>query len=955
MYGWRAAAAGLGIVVAPLALYLAPGGPSLGKGMFAALSLLGFGFALFGGVVRTADSLAEEKRENTLGLLFLTDLKAGDILAGKFFASGATLVFGLMAMLPLLAIPVLLGGVTPGEVARVALSLLNTLFYSVAAGFLVSTVVRQGGLTILAGLVLMAGMGLGWPMLAERFFGTAQPSGPMHQALLFLSPLPAVAIAINSLVSHSFWQAMVVSHCVGWIALLGAARRLPKMWQETPGSRRTERWRARGRSWQFGSAAARQKFRRRLLKSNPLFWLSGREQVSSAGLMAVLMLMGSVSLVGHLGPILVCLAAMHATLLVRMASAASHALAEDRKSGALELLLATPLTVREVLRGRWMGLGRQFFGPILIVTLWHLFAIRWISELEYNATIFASLVAGLFTMAAAWIATGWVGMWAGLRARHPLLAIWGCLGVVVVAPALCLAVVFNALAYLKMLPRVWIGEQAFFAVGALFLWAVYLFFLIERTQRRVKGEFREAATDRFSDTRPYDWRPALRTGLKIAGALTVIVGGIWGYRAHIDSRGERELMRTLAAHPAFQLEEPEPVFFAQELNLAQWGALIQLNDLTLRNAWGLRGAPGRGGLEDVLAGVGPMSRSRTKEERARDQDAARQRTELAIEELHAAARRRPHLRFSLAPKQWPDDVDRTGHHPYLRNLVGHLAQRAAVRQREGKPAVEDALLAVRFANCVTNEPEALGTHQALLFQAVRPIHQGLRAGKWSEEELGRLQEAFEAIDCFAQFYLCRDHMIRFMANEVGAAPAGTMAGVGMHPMRDRGESRMPGKVKLRKARIIEAGLEKLPKVYDGGKRIIVPGSIPSGTTPRITTEPLIIPLVWGQEEAARLAAETQTVADQAAIACAIERFRLATGRIPERLEELAPRFMARVPHDLATGQGMIYRAKGDRFELYSVALDGKDNGGRKEVRGGNYSPVQNRQPVVGDWVWFEKD
>ena len=37
--------------------------------------------------------------------------------------------------------------------------------------------------------------------------------------------------------------------------------------------------------------------------------------------------------------------------------------AEDRHSGALELVVSTPLGVKEILRGQWLALRRQFLGP----------------------------------------------------------------------------------------------------------------------------------------------------------------------------------------------------------------------------------------------------------------------------------------------------------------------------------------------------------------------------------------------------------------------------------------------------------------------------------------------------------------------------------------------------------------------------------------------------------------
>jgi len=51
--------------------------------MFSVLSVMAFIYCLCVGVRSTADCLSEEKREGTLGLLFLTDLKGYDVIGGK--------------------------------------------------------------------------------------------------------------------------------------------------------------------------------------------------------------------------------------------------------------------------------------------------------------------------------------------------------------------------------------------------------------------------------------------------------------------------------------------------------------------------------------------------------------------------------------------------------------------------------------------------------------------------------------------------------------------------------------------------------------------------------------------------------------------------------------------------------------------------------------------------------
>src|SRR5215469_11630653 len=106
--------------------------------MFSVLTFYAFGLCLLAGVFFTAHSLTEEKREGTLGLLFLTDLKGYDVVLGKFAAVSLNAFYALLALMPMTALPLLLGGVTGAEFWRMALALINALFFSLAAGICVS-------------------------------------------------------------------------------------------------------------------------------------------------------------------------------------------------------------------------------------------------------------------------------------------------------------------------------------------------------------------------------------------------------------------------------------------------------------------------------------------------------------------------------------------------------------------------------------------------------------------------------------------------------------------------------------------------------------------------------------------------------------------------------------------------------------------------------------------------
>jgi hypothetical protein len=96
--------------------------------------------------------------------------------------------------------------------------------------------------------------------------------------------------------------------------------------------------------------------------------------------------------------------------------------------------------------------------------------------------------------------------------------------------------------------------------------------------------------------------------------------------------------------------------------------------------------------------------------------------------------------------------------------------------------------------------------------------------------------------------------------------------------------------------------------------------------------------------------QRQTLAQQAEVVCALERYRLKTGRYPETLPTLVPGFMEKLPLDLITGEPFHYRASdGAHFLLYSVGWDEKDDGGQAVNRqkwGAASGP--------GDWTWPSK-
>src|SRR5438034_8238367 len=118
--------------------------PRVGEEIFGGLSFLALVYGLASGRRFTADCLSEEKREGTLGLLFLTDLKGYDVVLGKLAATALPPFYSLLAAIPILALPFFLGGVTPGEFWRMSAVLITLLLFSLSTGLFVSAVSRDG-------------------------------------------------------------------------------------------------------------------------------------------------------------------------------------------------------------------------------------------------------------------------------------------------------------------------------------------------------------------------------------------------------------------------------------------------------------------------------------------------------------------------------------------------------------------------------------------------------------------------------------------------------------------------------------------------------------------------------------------------------------------------------------------------------------------------------------------
>jgi hypothetical protein len=1019
-YRWRWVTAAAALAFMSFVAWVTRYSPSQGHEVFVAVSTVAYIYCLLAGAARTADSISEEKRDNTLGLLFLTDLKGWDIVFGKLLSSSVNCVFGLLALFPMLAIPALMGGVPWSEFAKVVLNLLNTLFLSISCGFLVSSLLRHSLATVSSALIIMIGIGGPVAILAQ-VLRLEYHERALSELVMFLSPTEPHINAFGAPGNYfnHYWGPLLLHHVVAWCNLRAAIFFLPRMWQEVPKNKKTERWREKIRAWRFGKGKAKARFRARLLNENPLYWLSNREQVSSGGVMilAALILCGAlfVGMAAARGPRIdsLVLSWMLGTVLVhlliafRLATAASWRLAEDRRSGALELLLGTELSVRELLRGHRMALRRQFFGPALIVNLAAIFALALLLQM-FSAdmaliglwdTLFAIfsgqtrnaemglvffMVASIHVMLTLnWIGIGSVGMWMGLREKRSGFAAWITLATVLLPPWVLL--IFGMIALEEA------GAMRTFPPQLLIPWVIlvawllglsHLLFLWLWSRRNLLKRFREIAADRYAGPRPFPWKSIGWVGVRLAGGATALWLLLAVVRGWINYSGERAWQKALAAHPEFASYQSTRAFapIPDAENLAKIPLFTLLNSPAgaskqitwnmsqllgpgrndqLRWDWGEHHALNVGHIRDIYR----QRKLLTTNESA----AAAEQVLAALQKIYykdfatlrneAAAR--PKVRFEIDSSSsqqfgvpvapWAMFYSNNDLRPILRGVVDTISVKAAARVAAGENPIDDILLGLRLAGGIEADPRSLIQYHEMLLDMTQPVYDGLAARRWNNDDLKRLQDYYSGLDLWTNYEAFRKN---YVFNIVGfrEAPLQSLNGGFVRRKKNWFERQMPtGFVRKNQASTLEWGVTQSSKAVDLKKQ-----RIDLSMAQKIAESNPQNGYYFGASDnlqwAVRSLAFTQTTVDQIIVACAVERFRNDNQKVPATLNELVPRYLPAVPNDPVIEKPLAYRVKDDRehYIIYSVGSDGADNNGTPMPIAGTWQAWQDRP---GDWVW----
>jgi hypothetical protein len=312
--------------------------------------------------------------------------------------------------------------------------------------------------------------------------------------------------------------------------------------------------------------------------------------------------------------------------------------------------------------------------------------------------------------------------------------------------------------------------------------------------------------------------------------------------------------------------------------------------------------------------------------------------------------------------------------PHLGNVkrnVQRLQLRACAELAAGRTdeAFADVKLMLYLADSFKDEPFLISylVRIACVQLAIQPVWEGLAEHAWSDTQLQELQALFRQYDFFPQMeqsltseraaaILTAELLERgkYHLNDLTDDPSSS----GSHLANGFGRMVPHGWFDLEKLSYCRLFQSQLNGAFDVEKKQVFPRQIESNTNALalafsgrnpVTTictrhQLLAVILLPALHNIPRRAAAAQTAADEAAIACALERYRLANGQFPENLDALVPKFMSVLPHDVISGGSYKYHLTSNGwFVLYSVGWNETDDGG---VPGNTL--FDDKQ---GDWVW----
>jgi hypothetical protein len=331
---------------------------------------------------------------------------------------------------------------------------------------------------------------------------------------------------------------------------------------------------------------------------------------------------------------------------------------------------------------------------------------------------------------------------------------------------------------------------------------------------------------------------------------------------------------------------------------------------------------------------------------------------------------RPQSRFPIHYDELPQAL--LVHLTFVAN-VSRLLQLRAVAELElghNQQAFTDVNLSFYLADAIKSDAFMISqiVRNRMLEGDLEPVWEGLRAHRWSEEQLKDFQRRFPQIDLLAQYDQSAKAQIAFTCGWIESlpddlstysepelsSPDNAAIGAAMDAqLLPRGWFYQN---ELTAARFYE---ESFASDVAPQTRRVYPSL--SQTNAEAFDKIPYSPYTFAFKHLDSFVspqgfAHAQTGINLALVACGLERYRMARGRFPESLDVLAPEFVEKLPHDIINGDPLKYRLTDERsFVLYSVGWNEKDDGGAypatETATHKGFLSLSKYHPETGDWVW----
>jgi len=455
-------------------------GPVGSAGLFTFRVLAGVGALVMVTTIlpAAAAAFAREKREDTLGLLFLTPLKPVDLVLGKLVSTSLGAFYRFVAFIPLLALPMLAGGVSAGNLVLLLVALLNLVFYAAALGLCVSAQAWDEKRASTTATLAFVGLSIILPAMMILSTPISAVLGAYAAGLSPLFPVWQASRGGGVRLGEFGWS-LAVTQGLAWYFFRRACQVLPTCWRNEPVlpspvlraarlgreaalvehlQRATPTAVSDGRVSPPSPARARRMVRRQfdemhrqqLLERNPALWMAQRWRVDSAaawivgclplGAPIAILLSGQLEI--FVAPAFVLFASycVNAGFKIYAAKQAGLAFSRDRAEDTLELVLSTPMPSRQLVHGHVLAVLeplRSILRRVIGIECgWMAVAI--ITDLLAGnegtlryLLLFAAAI-GLFIPDLR--AVVWTGLWQGVISKSAGVAAANAQGLVLVLP-----------------------------------------------------------------------------------------------------------------------------------------------------------------------------------------------------------------------------------------------------------------------------------------------------------------------------------------------------------------------------------------------------------------------------------------------------------------------------------------------------------------------------------------